>query len=601
LNFIRSPIAPAGRLVVCALTACAAAACALSACGSDDPVEPPKPAPPPVWSEITGVPPAFTFYGLWVLNPNYVIAVGPSGRIARWDGQRWSPIEDESGHDLYCITGSTGGPIVAAGNTGTVVRFESPRFIITETSTSEHLRGVWMASPGDIFVVGDGGTILRGDGAAWTLQPSPTTLALTSVWGAGADDVFAVGLGGTILRFDGTGWSAMASGTTEILASVSGTSSSDVYAVGASGTILHFDGNAWSAMGSGTTEILQSVWATGGPIAVGANGAILRLDQGVWTRDEGVTDQWLYGVARAADHVWVVGANAIHRHDGTEWTAPTPGAIPALRAVASASASELLVGGEDGYLARGHRSGSWRVEDTGTARQINALWRSPAGETFAVGINRIMRCDGAQWVVESSELMEFHDVGGAGSSIYAVGALGSIRRRVSGAWIAAGNFGGGRFHAVSMASDHAGYIAGENGVAMRLEGGRWQSMSTRTTADLFDIIVTPGDDYRAVAVGEGGVILKLTTSAVGWAPMASPTTAPLYALAWGPGDHLYAVGGAGTFIRLVDDTWGRVPVPTSRTLLDACTRGETLFISGGDTFNGGVLYRFGSPSGPSSP
>jgi hypothetical protein len=161
--------------------------------------------------------------------------------------------------------------------------------------------------------------------------------------------------------------------------------------------------------------------------------------------------------------------------------------------------------------------------------------------------------------------------------------------------VVSANLGPLSLHAISVASEREAFAAGENGFVLHLTGGQWRSMSTRTQADLHDIIATRGDEHRAIAVGEGGAILMLTTSAVGWVPMTSPTTAPLYALARGPGGDLYAVGGAGTVLRLVDARWVKVTAPTGRTVLDAWNRGETLFLSGGDTVNGGVLFRFGRP------
>jgi len=445
--------------------------------------------------------------------------------------------------------------------------------------------------------VGDAGTVLRGDGLAWSIEATPTHAALYGVWGAGAGDVFAVGIDGTILRRDAVEWRSMASGTTEILAAVSGTSASDVYAVGSAGTILHFDGSAWSPMASGTGELLQSVWAPGGPIAVGANGTILRFHQGAWTRDAGVTTAWLYGVARSGSRAWAVGAHAIFAHDGSAWTAPTRGAVPALRGVGRGTSTTVTLCGEDGYIARG-RAGSWRVEDTGAARRLNAVWQSEAGVSFAVGTNRILRREGTAWVEEHMEVIEFTDIGGADSRIFAVGALARIRERTGSGWRPSTIGGTVRvtddLHAIAMASGNLGYIAGANGVVLRFDGTTWTPMATRTSADLYDIAATGDGARRAIAVGDGGVVRVLTPE-VGWTRMDSPTTVPLYALARGPRGEWYAAGALGTVVRLVGDTWVSVISPTSGTLRAAWSRGEALFLSGGDAPDGGILLRYGPP------
>jgi hypothetical protein len=116
------------------------------------------------------------------------------------------------------------------------------------------------------------------------------------------------------------------------------------------------------------------------------------------------------------------------------------------------------------------------------------------------------------------------------------------------------------------------------------------------TAALWDIASVETPQYRAVAVGSGGLILGLSIDGrTGWTPMQSPVTSTLYSLTRGPGGYLFAVGDGGTVLRFVDEKWNVVPVPTTRTFLKALSRDGALFVCGGNDAAGGILFRYGPP------
>jgi hypothetical protein len=69
-----------------------------------------------------------TYDAVWGDDGNHVVAVGPQGAIAQYDGTRWTRIEPREGVG--------------------------------------HLQGVWGSSPTNVHVVGDSGLVMRWDGPA---------------------------------------------------------------------------------------------------------------------------------------------------------------------------------------------------------------------------------------------------------------------------------------------------------------------------------------------------------------------------------------------------------------------------------------------------
>lgn len=557
--------------------------------------EPPPNSEPSTWSEWRNLPPSFTTYAMWASNPNNVFAVGPAGTAARWNGTRWSTVTVGYVRDFWSVTGIAGGSIVAVGDGGMTLRFNGAAFEQTPVVTAENLRSVWAASPDTMLVVGENGAFLIGDGSTWSVQPPPTLRTLLSIWGTSTRDVFAVGPGGIIAHFDGASWSEQPSGTTETLASVSGASHDDVFAVGTSGTILHYDGANWSPMTSGTRDVLQCVVASpGNPMVVGANGTALEYAAGSWSRVDLGTTNWLYGACRVGSNTWVGGSRVIRAHDGLAWKSEVPGAVPVLRGVCTDVDGSVIAVGDNGYIARG-RGEAWSVDESVDARTLYCAYRTRTGELFAGGLQRLLRFDDGQWVVESSDVVTWYGFGESPTQLYAVGSGGTLKRRAGASWV---NENKPAFNeslnAVVCRSNSEGYAVGDAGVVLRYDGVAWNIMPSFATVDIRDVIEYPGDDpdRRALAVGENGALFLLNTHSV--AALSSPTSANLYALARVPGGDILAFGGGAAMLRFRDATWKAENSPVLQPLYGACADGDEVFAVGGG-IAGGLVLRFGPP------
>ena len=566
------------------------------ACGSDNSVTPgpENKTPPPVWSEITDLPPEPTFYAMWAPRADLIIAVGPEGDVWQWDGQRWAKRVNPFGYDLFAIDGSETGKLIAVGNHGTALEQVNGSFVIRDTGTTSDLRGLWYSPSGTFVACGVDGAIIRGDGTMWSLESSGTSAALFSIWGTSDNDIFIVGVDGTILHYDGSAWTPMNSGTGELLASISGTAGNDVYAVGASGTILHYDGSAWSPMASNTTELLQSVSAPGGPATVGANGSVLRLVNGTWSSETLDGAPWMYTVKRVDGQLWSAGTRAIYRFDGLAWSPENRGAVSVLRAITYSPTLGAVAVGDDGTVLMGG-PGHWRPDDAGALQRLNAVWESPAGDLFAAGTNRIYRLDHGNWVTENSDVTEYFDLNGNDEHAFAVGAGGFVRERIGSTW-----YGFSQvtydMHAVCMVGNQ-GYAVGDGGTVLRFDGRGWVSDYSHSGLSLWDVAADPTGNFRAVAVGASGAcVMLLSDPGASWAQEQTGVTSSLYALATGPDGHLLALGTDGTVLELTGFNWTTVPSPLSRTYLGACSHHGILYACGGNVLSGGILTRYGPPS-----
>jgi hypothetical protein len=521
--------------------------------------------------------------------------VGAAGTAARWNGTRWSRVPVAFVRDLWSVSGVAGGPVVAVGNGGLTLRFDGFQFQRTQAVTVENLHSVWIASPDTMLAVGENGALLLGDGATWSLQTPPTQRSLFSIWGTSMRDVFAVGPSGIIVHFDGVDWTEQSSGVTEALASVSGAASDDVFAVGTLGTILHYDGSSWSPMTSPTRDVLQCVLASAGdPIAVGANGTVLQLQSGAWSQVEMGATNWLYGVSRSHGETWVVGSHAILLHDGATWTSNTPGAVPVLRGVCTDPAGDVVVVGDDGYIARG-RENQWSVDAGVDARDLHCVFRTRSGELFAGGVQRLLRFDGETWVVESEAVVTWHGFGESPTELYVAGSGGELRRRSGSSWapVVKPDFNEG-LNAVACLSSNEGYAVGDGSVALRHDGVGWNPLTSPGAVNIYDVIDNPGEgpNRRAFAVGASGSLFVINTSRV--SALESPTSANLYALARDTNGDILAFGGGSALLRYHDQTWTLEESPTLLPVYDAWLEGDELFAVGGGV-GGAIVLRFGPP------
>lgn len=108
------------------------------------------------------------------------------------------------------------------------------------------------------------------------------------------------------------------------------------------------------------------------------------------------------------------------------------------------------------------------------------------------------------------------------------------------------------------------YAVGRGGSALHWDGSTWTRLDTGTTQDLWGVFGFATDDLWVVGGDldaeaptllhwNGGVFQPITLD-----PAQNPQGASALFKVWGVGDTLFAVGGRGLILRLVDGAWTHI-------------------------------------------
>jgi hypothetical protein len=301
--------------------------------------------------------------------------------------------------DLLCGTGGATCAPCASGSTCTagVCTGGPPGWKREQSGTTSSLYAVWGASDTDIYAAGEGGVVLHSTGnGAWATQSTPNTIqTLTGLWGSSNTDLFGVSAD-LVWRSQGAGsWTFSTRPGSLSLNTIWGTSASDVFIIGASGSLFHSanGGTSWQTPSAGTTKDLLGGWSSSATNAyvVGAMGTVSHLSGTTWQVEPQITGADLFGVwGSSATDVYAVASSGILLHSvgsGT-WTMSTiSGVTDNLRAITGRSATDMTIVGENGVLLRGTGGGTWTPETGAAGSTMTAVWESPNGEVYAVGIN----------------------------------------------------------------------------------------------------------------------------------------------------------------------------------------------------------------------
>lgn len=297
-------------------------------------------------------------------------------------------------------------------------------------------------------------------------------------------------------------WVPRVSPTTADLNDVTGYGNT-VVAVGDGGAIVRSTdgGLTWTAATSGTTEDLLSVVLSGSHFyAGGAGGAFLAsFDAGAhWVVRTSPANGALGVFSRGTNVCFAAtaaGAIRLTLDAGSTWSTVHAGPGPALHAGdALQQNSPGLVVGDGGSILTCTQGNDWTPEASGTTANLRGM-RGPAFDCVAVGDGGTILHSppgGHAWTaVASGTTADLYDVTSYSAVVYAVGDGGTALKSVD-------------------------------------DGVSWCRLDTGTTANLRGVVL-PGVGYNAIAVGEGGVILRTDNgfepcgvAAVGDVVMAAP-------------------------------------------------------------------------------
>jgi len=458
-----------------------------------------------------------------------------------WTWQNPSP----TGNHLHGIFGLASNNIWAVGDSETVIHYDGSSWQTVNIGGGgiHTLYDVWASSPTDVFIVGFNGLIYHFDGVSWTQQPSGTTFTLRGVFGNAPDDVYAVGSLGTILHYDGASWSRMTSITSEELYDVWANGPFNVWACGTRGRIMHFNGTVWSTNVVGNLERLSGAWGLNfiNVFAVGAEGEFHRWDGTNWSPGPniGFADPLkIWG--DAPNDLFVVGATGfVSRFDGVQWTSLDSGTRKSLIDVWGAASNDVWAIGREGTIL--HFDGStWTNVSTPNSTDLEGVWASSPTDAFAVGREGlILHYDGTTWSPMESGTSDWPwDVHGrAADDVYAVGGT-TVYHFDGTAWTPVTPFNVRIFRSLWVFPSRV-YAVGQDGVVMREIGGGWQFMTSGTTASLYGVWGTNGNNVWSVGAVAGTVMHFDGTA---WSPVSVPTTQFLRGVWGSAANDVWAVG-----------------------------------------------------------
>lgn len=488
--------------------------------------------------------------GIWGADPDHVLAVGENGHSYLFDGDDWTSVPTPTGGDIMGIWGTSWDDAWAVGEGGAVLRWDGAAWSSMDSPTESLLYSVWGSGPDDVFACGRDGVIIRWDGSAWSVFTSATGEALDAVWGYGPDDVYAVGVG-AILHWDGNDWTPEANPTQNRLWAVRGLPGLDPVALGARGTFLTRTGGVWTEETVAGGVDLYGLWDDGDEalILVGYNGTVMRLTHPAWQVINQGRTHWLTGILADCERTVAVGKRGtilMTLGDGWVDIAPDVGDVD-YAAVWGTGAEDFFAVGNGGVIVRYQEGRPWHVWRLQSGANLEGIWGTDTGNVYAVGSGgTIVRFDGVSWeTMESGTTLSLAAVHGRGrGDIYAVGLGGTILHFDGVRWLNLPSGVATAIKGVYSRPEGETVVVGDGGLILhsgsdQSGGTRWDPPATPATS--FSIFGVTGDtDGNVYAVGYNGVVLRHDGEK--WDSLATGYYDPLYAIDVGPCGSLHAAG-----------------------------------------------------------
>lgn len=343
-------------------------------------------------------------YGIVAATPTSVVAVGESGAIIRFDGDKWNvePAQAPTygtanfrgiayagaGTSAWLVIGAEGGGVRFDGDAdawvdmqtrpdaelrhidGTDALWAAGRsgLLMTEhpvagwsavpTASALDFNDVAVASDGTVWVVGDQGTVLeRGSDGVITNHELAIPVSLFGV-AVSDSQVVVAGKGGTLLGGDPTAdtitFTPLVSGTQSDLKAATFGGDGALWLAGAFGTLMRSDGALPLPVTTGIGGSLNTIAATeDGVLVAGDNGVILRATAAGADLLYESPGLFIYGLSYANAVGFATGWNGgILRIDGTVVTPEVGGTNAVIEAVWHDGTRAIATGRQGVLLTR---------------------------------------------------------------------------------------------------------------------------------------------------------------------------------------------------------------------------------------------------------
>ncbi len=571
-------------------------------------------------------------YGVWGTSARNVWAVG-SGVILHYDGATWTPVSNPlPGQPLFRVWGSSESNVFAVSIGGSDIAHFDGSSWGTQTNPTPGIPfyDLFGTSSTEVFAVGGSGTILKYNGSSWSRMASPTAGYVLTVWGTADGQLRAAGQSGEV--WHGIRGASIASVAVSPSArTISGVASNFTFtgiARDGSGNVVtpaapptwtslntgvaSVDGGGTaSAAGSGQTPISFSadgVGPTYATVTVVTPGA---TPVTAWDSTASPTTSWLWGMwGTSASDIYASGASGagqIIRYNGSSWSATTsPLGVGNVRSLWGSSATDLWAVTDGGYILSSSTGTNWTTAASGLA-SLYGIWGSAPNDIWAVGTGgNVYRYGGSSWALQGTVpggALLLSVWGSASDSIFAVGS-GKIFRYVGATWdsipIASLGIGAPTFYRVWGISSTDFFVVGTGGTILRCNGraASCAAMASGTTAALYGVWGSSGDDVYAVGSTLGGVGTILRFNGAVWSPQVSTTTQPVYSV-WGTNAGTVWAGAAAGNIRrgvrggvLTATPQISFAAPNINTKMNIASNGATYHYANGGNAATGKLYEY---------
>jgi hypothetical protein len=545
------------------------------------------------WCWENPIPGGTDLRSIWVAGPDDAWAVGNTGLILRYDGERWWRMPTPSMDDWVTVWGSGPNDVWLGGSgvfrwNGTSweefttlesvidihgtgpdnVRFSTgweaiPYFDGTELHSPNGQAGfdqtvhtIYTLEPNEVYGAGSAATFIRATGNGDNGYHAELLRqfgggVIMDLWGTTSDEwLWGVGEGGAIYRGRGGTWVEVETTTPQTLNGVWGSSQTDIWAVGNVGTILHYDGVAWTAETPFVAADFYDVGGTGPNDVwiVGTDGLIFHNDGGGWTAPTSLTTEELVDVhGTSDDDVWAVGARGtlLHRDENGWSLVPNPIGVD-LYAVWAAGPNDVWISAYDQHIY--HYDGE-TFEERYTSIVQSTFFGLAPDRIWSSGGGEIHFFDGQSWAPVEKPFPSSGDIWTASANELWVsqGSVGYYHLQ-DGVWTEVGSPRIGLLWGAGPNDLYSCYDYPGNSF-IRWNGEEWQSLggSVRVSnpqkmhgnaTDNLWIVGLAGQTYN----WDGTTLTKLTENSQG------ELDASLYGVWVSPTGRVYAVGASGTIL-----------------------------------------------------
>ncbi len=266
----------------------------------------------------------------------------------------------------------------------------------------------------------------------------------------------------------------------------------------------------------------------------------------------------------------------------TEWTVETVDGAPDLAAVWATAEGEIWVAGAKSTV-RHKKEGAWLSDKLPAPLDWVDVHGTGASDVWAVGsAGGMIRWNGTRWTSIAGVDGDPYVAVAAGASVVAAINEDSVALDQGKGWIFASGKGRPKgLRALGIVGDALFVAVGAGGLAIRVDGagGAWTPEKTGVDQALNAVAACPGGE--AVAVG----VSAARRSAAGrWTALTAPPVEVRGAVARCQGKKLERVAAvAGDEVLILDvakKTWSRQTVASGTTLTDIAPLGAGLVVTG---------------------